>query len=868
MTRVAVIGAGIAGLAAARTLALAGLQVVLYEKEDNVGGHARTVQVDGISLDLGFMVFNRVTYPNMLKLFDDLGVEVEESDMSFSISLDEGRGWEWSSNGLLGLFAQRKNLLNPYFLRMIKEIIKFQQDVIQYLDSMETDDDRSYAKDTLETFVKTRGYSNEFLHFYLVPMCASIWSCPTQHVLQSSAVSILTFCRNHHLLEIFGRPQWMMVKGRSQSYVTKVVEELRANGCDIRVKCTVTKVFSSHQQIHVEDAEGHIDVYDQCVIGAHAPDALELMGSDATTEERTILGAFQYIYSDIYLHRDSKYMPKNNAAWSAWNFLGCKNKGVCLTYWLNKLQNLGNTGRPFLVTLNPDQPPQDSTLKWTTSHPIPSPAAAVASRHLDSIQGRRGIWFCGAYQGYGFHEDGLKSGLSAANKLLGYKFNVLQNVKYRSPTWTEYSARLVVTSFLRHYIKMGCLRLEEAGGSILTFGEQNKSSLGNCVLRIHHSSFYWKIATRADLGLADAFIDGDFTCVDTEKGLLNLFLILISNRDECNQSSQNSSKRSSRGWWSPVLTAVIGSASSYLRHLSNRNTLTNARRNVAAHYDLSNALFSLFLGENMTYSCAFFKNPTESLDDAQANKIRRMIKKAQIEQSHEVLEIGFGWGSMALEIVTQTGCKYTGITLSEEQLKFSQERVKEAGLEDKIMFLLCDYRTLPGYKKFDRIVSCEMLEAVGHEHYQEFFRRCDHLLAKDGIVVVQVITIPEERYDAYRSSSDFIKEYIFPGGCLPAFSTLTAAMTAASSLSVEHMENIGIHYYHTLLEWRQRFNANKSTILQLGFSEKFLRMWEYYFNYCAAGFQSCTLGVAQIVFSRPGNVPGFGDAWRRSCLCD
>ncbi|MCO5601575.1 hypothetical protein L7F22_055698 [Adiantum nelumboides] len=462
-----------------------------------------------------------------------------------------------------------------------------------------------------------------------------------------------------------------------------------------------------------------------------------------------------------------------------------------------------------------------------------------------------------------------KSGLSAANKLLGYKFNVLQNVKHRSPTWTEYSARLVVTSFLRHYIKVGSLRLEEAGGSILTFGEQNKSSSGNCVLRIHHSSFYWKIATRADLGLADAFIDGDFTCVDTEKGLLNLFLILISNRDESNQSSQNSSKRSSRGWWSPVLlTAVIGSASSYLRHLSHRNTLTNARRNVAAHYDLSNALFSLFLGDSMTYSCAFFKNPTESLEDAQANKIRRMIKKAQIEQSHEVLEIGFGWGSMALEIVKQTGCKYTGITLSEEQLKFSQERVKEAGLEDKVTFLLCDYRTLPGYKKFDRIVSCEMLEAVGHEHYQEFFRRCDHLLAKDGIVVVQVITIPEERYDAYRSSSDFIKEYIFPGGCLPAFSTLTAAMTAASSLCVEHMENIGIHYYHTLLEWRQRFNANKSTILQLGFSEKFLRMWEYYFNYCAAGFHSCTLGVAQIVFSRPGNVPGFGDAWSRSCLCD
>ncbi|KAI5084243.1 hypothetical protein GOP47_0000412 [Adiantum capillus-veneris] len=864
MTRVAVIGAGIAGLVAARTLALAGLEVVVYEKEDNVGGHARTVQADGVSLDLGFMVFNRVTYPNMLKLFDDLGVEIEESDMSFSISLDEGKGWEWSSNGLLGLFAQKKNLLNPYFLRMIKEIMKFQHDVVRYLDSIETDDDDAYVKDTLENFVKTRGYSNEFLQFYLVPMCASIWSCSSQHVLQSSAVSILTFCRNHHLLEVFGRPQWLTVKGRSQSYVTKVIEELRAHGCDLRLNCTATKVSSLHQGIQVEDAEGHTDVYDRCIIGAHAPDALTLLGSDATTEEHTILGAFQYSYSDIYLHRDRKYMPKNTAAWSAWNFLGCETSGVCLTYWLNKLQNLGDTGLPFLVTLNPSTPPQDSTLKWTTSHPIPSPAAAVASRHLDSIQGRRGIWFCGAYQGYGFHEDGLKSGLSAANDLLGCTFKPIKNVRHRSSTWPEYSAQLIVTSFLRQYIKIGSLQLEEAGGSILRFGEQSNPSSVKSVLRIHHSSFYWKIATRADLGLADAYIDGDFTCVDAERGLLSLLLILINNRDESNQTTQHSAKRS---WWNPVLlTAVIGSASSYLRHLSNRNTLTNARRNIAAHYDLSNALFALFLDETMTYSCAFFQSPTESLEDAQLNKIRRMIDKAQIEQSHEVLEIGFGWGSMALEIVRRTGCKYTGITLSEEQLKFAQERVKEAGLEDKITFLLCDYRTLLGHKKFNRIVSCEMLEAVGHEHFQVFFRRCDHLLAKDGIVVVQVITIPEERYDAYRLSSDFIKEYIFPGGCLPSFSTLTAAMTAASSLCVEHMENIGIHYFHTLLEWRQRFNANQSAILQLGFSEKFLRMWEYYFVYCAAGFQSCTLGVAQIVFSRPGNVPAFGDAWRRRCF--
>lgn len=854
------IGVGVAGLVSARTLALAGVEVVVYDKENYVGGHARTVEVDGIAVDLGFMVFNRVTYPNMITLFEETGVELEGSDMSFSVSMEEGRGWEWSSNGLSGLFAQKKNLLNPSFLRMIREIIKFQHEVLEYLESLETEDDDLRSNETLGHFTKKRGYSEEFLSCYLVPMCASIWSCSSRDILQSSAAAVLKFCRNHHLLQIFGRPQWLTVKGRSQSYVGKLVAELKAKGCQFRMNCAVSQVLTSEQGIQVGDAEGNVDTFDHCIIGAHAPDALKMLGNNATDDEHRILGAFQYSYSDIYLHRDVNFMPKSSAAWCAWNFLGCKDDRVCVTYWLNKLQNLGDTGRPFLVTLNPSSPPQDVILTWYTSHPIPSPAAVVASKQLNSIQGKRGLWFCGAYQGYGFHEDGLKSGLRAANDLLGSTFDPLKNIKYASPTWPEAAARLVVIAFLRQYIKTGCLQFQEAGGPVISFGEHKSGISHKCILRINHSSFYWKIATRADLGMADAYIDGDFTCVDSEKGLLNLLLVMIDNRDQHRQSRQHMSRR---GWWSPVLfTAIVGSASSYIRHFLRGNSLTNARRNIAAHYDLSNDLFGLFLDETMTYSCALFKNPTECLKDAQLRKIIHMINKAQIQQSHEVLEIGFGWGSMALEIVKRIGCKYTGITLSEEQLKFAQKQVKEANLEDKITLKLCDYRTLPGFQKYDRIISCEMLEAVGHEHFKEFFGRCDHLLAKDGIVVVQVITIPEERYDEYRVSSDFIKEYIFPGGCLPAFSTLTAAMTAGSSLCVEHMENIGIHYYHTLLAWRKRFHSNHSEILKLGFSEKFLRMWDYYFIYCAAGFHSCTLGVLQIVFSRPGNVVAFGDPWK------
>uniref|UniRef100_A0A804HTR5 Cyclopropane-fatty-acyl-phospholipid synthase n=1 Tax=Musa acuminata subsp. malaccensis TaxID=214687 RepID=A0A804HTR5_MUSAM len=314
------------------------------------------------------------------------------------------------------------------------------------------------------------------------------------------------------------------------------------------------------------------------------------------------------------------------------------------------------------------------------------------------------------------------------------------------------------------------------------------------------------------------------------------------------------------GWWTPLLlTAGVASARSFLWHISRRNTTTQARQNISRHYDLSNDFFSLVLDETMTYSSAIFKTEHEDLKIAQLRKISLLIEKAQINDKHEVLEIGCGWGSLAIEVVKQTGCRYTGITLSDEQLKYAKRSAKEAGLEDHINFMLIDYRQLPNYHKYDRIISCEMIEEVGHEYMEQFFGCCESLLAEDGIFVLQFISIPDERYDEYRRSSDFIKEYIFPGGCLPSLSRITTAMATSSRFCIEHLENIGIHYYQTLRCWRNNFFANKEKILALGFDEKFFRTWEYYFMYRAAGFKSCTLGDYQIVFSRPGNLRAFGE---------
>ncbi|KAK8571930.1 hypothetical protein V6N13_047559 [Hibiscus sabdariffa] len=857
--KVAVVGGGISGLVSAYVLAKQGANVVVYEKEDDLGGHSKTVCFDGVDLDLGFMVFNRVTYPNMMEFFESLGIDMEPSDMSFSVSLDHGQGCEWGSrNGFSSLFAQKSNLFNPYFWQMIREIIKFKNDVISYLELLENNPDID-RNETLGQFLTSRGYSELFQKAYLVPVCGSIWSCPTERVMDFSAFSILSFCRNHHLLQLFGRPQWMTVRWRSHRYVNKVREELESRGGQIRTGCEVHSVLSDGEGCTVVCENESRESFHGCIMAVHAPDALRLLGNQATYDESTVLGAFQYVYSDIYLHRDKNLMPKNPAAWSAWNFLGSTDNNVCLTYWLNVLQNLGETGLPFLVTLNPDYTPHHTLLKWTTGHPVPSVAATKASLVLDRIQGKRGIWFCGAYQGYGFHEDGLKAGMIAANSLMGKRCNILSNPKHMVPSLMETGARLFVTRFLSHFISTGSVILLEEGGTMFTFEGTNKKCSLKTVIKVHSAHFYWKVMTEADLGLADSYINGDFSFVDKRDGLLNLVMILIGNRDLISSNSKLSKKR---GWWTPLLlTAGLTSAKYFFKHVLRQNTLTQARRNISRHYDLSNDLFALFLDETMTYSSAVFKTEDEDLKDAQQRKISLLIEKARIDSKHEILEIGCGWGSLAIEVVKRTGCKYTGITLSEEQLKYAEKKVKEAGLQENIRFQLCDYRQLPSTCKYDRIISCEMIEAVGHEYMEDFFGCCESVLAEDGLLVLQFISIPEERYDEYRRSSDFIKEFIFPGGCLPSLTRITTAMNAASRLCVEHVENLGLHYYQTLRCWRENFLEKQSKIFDLGFNEKFIRTWEYYFDYCAAGFKSNTLGNYQVVLSRPGNVAALGNPY-------
>lgn len=355
------------------------------------------------------------------------------------------------------------------------------------------------------------------------------------------------------------------------------------------------------------------------------------------------------------------------------------------------------------------------------------------------------------------------------------------------------------------------------------------------LVTIHRYRFFSSLVFNANVGLGESFVNGDWEANDLTR-FLELFL---ANDDVLSDRSEK-------------LTA-IGRVFNRLVHWSRRNSVRNSRKNIAEHYDLGNDFYRLFLDESMTYSCAQFESPFDTLQSAQQRKIESMIGKACIGQGQHVLEIGCGWGSLALEVARKTGAFVTGITLSQEQLRIARERAEREGLDHLVNFQLCDYRHVGG--EYDRIISVEMLEAVGHDYYGSFFQRCDELLKPGGLAVFQTISIADHDYDLYRKSCDWIQKHIFPGGHLPSLTALTAATTKHSRLMFEGVENIGLHYGETLRRWRVAFMENLHEVKAQGFDEVFIRKWLYYMCYCEAGFNQRYLGTLQFVLTRTGSSP-------------
>ena len=419
--RIAIIGTGIAGNTAAYCLDQVNLghTLTIYEREGRIGGHSATVDIDyegsSISVDTGFIVYNEHNYPHMVAMFRHLGVETQVSDMSFSVSMNHG-SFEWAGKSgsaahvLNGLFAQRGNALNPRYWRMLGEILRFQKQSVIDLES-------GFLADLgLGQYLKARAFSEGFRDRYIVPMGAAIWSTPAKQMLEFPATSFVAFFDNHRLLQ-WDRPIWRTVTGGSRHYVSKLISGF---GDRIRTGVAVQHIRREENGVRVNDDQGGSELFDQVVVATHAPDALKMLG-DASVEERAILGAVQYRFNDVYLHRDTRLMPRRKAAWAAWNFLQDNDDGskdVAVTYWMNRLQAI-DTSKPLFVSLNPPFAPDPSKVfgRYSYDHPQYDRAALDAQRKLETIQGKNRTWFCGAWTGYGFHEDGLKAGLKVAEGL-------------------------------------------------------------------------------------------------------------------------------------------------------------------------------------------------------------------------------------------------------------------------------------------------------------------------------------------------------------------------------------------------------------------------------------------------------------------
>lgn len=403
--KIAVIGAGISGLGAAYLLAPKH-DVTIYEKNDYVGGHSRTIDARGKShclpVDTGFIVFNNWNYPNLLGLFKALGVPYQKSDMSFGVSIQDG--WlEYSSGGLL---AQKRNIFRPNYWRMIRDILYFNKHAPAYIEK-----DPSI---TLEECLKQLGMSDWFKNYYILAMGASIWSCPIETMLEFPARTFLQFFKNHGLLNIKNRPQWYTVTGGSREYVKRLTAALPNS---IKIKNAVKNVTASaNGKSTVEDSTGKSDVFDHVIFACHADEAMKIL-QNPTDDQRAVIGSFRYQNNKIVVHGDASFMPKRKKCWASWIYVSegkqDKKPDVSLTYWMNNLQSL-DPDFPLFVTLNPGREPKAELVydRHEFSHPIFDRPAIDAQGRIPDIQGQNNIWFCGAYQRYGFHEDGL---LSAVN---------------------------------------------------------------------------------------------------------------------------------------------------------------------------------------------------------------------------------------------------------------------------------------------------------------------------------------------------------------------------------------------------------------------------------------------------------------------
>ncbi len=383
----------------------------------------------------------------------------------------------------------------------------------------------------------------------------------------------------------------------------------------------------------------------------------------------------------------------------------------------------------------------------------------------------------------------------------------------------------------------GKLRVVLPAGEELFYGL--KAPGPEATLKVLNPACFKKCILYGEVGFGESYVDGDWE-TDDVVSVLSWFIINLENA-----SAAYSLKRRL-----PLTDFLL--ILNRLRHKARANHTAGARRNISDHYDLGNDFFKIFLDPSMTYSCAYFSSPDQSLESAQTEKYDRLCRKLKLTSSDHLLEIGGGWGGFAVHAARNYGCQVTSITISEEQWKYAKDRAAAEGLSNQIDFQLTDYRNVTG--KFDKIVSIEMIEAVGHEYFKSFFKKCHELLNRYGLLGIQAITCPDSRYESHRKNVTWMQKHIFPGGLLLSIGVMNKAINDTGDLQLWNLEEMGLHYARTVATWRENFNHKLESVLAQGFSEKFIRKWNYYLTSCEATFRTRNLTVVQAIYSRPNNL--------------
>jgi cyclopropane-fatty-acyl-phospholipid synthase len=784
--KIAIIGSGISGLSAAYYSCKFNLadEIHIFEKDNEIGGHSKSFN----NIELGFQVFNKRTYPNFLELLEDLDIEYIETDMSFSVK---------NSNIEYGCKNIGYTLLhNSKFRTLLFEINCFYNIANTYLKKPYP---ISYAD-----FCEKNNISIELQNNFILPLISSIWSIGTSDVSNTQMIFILNFLNNHGLLG-FDNEQWYILKNGSREYKQKITSY-----CSSKLGSRF-KIMTEHHIQKIEWKRNNVyvdgELFDKVVIGTPCDIPKRLL-YNKTELQSQILDHFETINQQIYVHRDITFMPFNTNYWSSWNFIQHKKsrKKPILTYWMRSLQHI--TDERLFVTLNPPIKPANMVYKWTTTHP----KFNTEYKNIHKIQGIHNIYYVGAYLGYHFHEDGVKSALNVINLITNKATIPVYDVLQIKPKVND-----VIFERIFFYILKKCIKK----GHLIIYYKNNKHIFGNpsqpaCYVTITNPAAFRQILINNDIGLGESYMN----CWIVTNHLTDFMNCIFSNYENIKN----------------ILTLDFNILN-YILHYKNNNTIINSKSNIEYHYDLGNDFYKLWLDETMTYSCGIFDdNNTDDLKKASLKKYDRIIDTLQINSDDTVLEIGCGWGGFIKRCIERTGCKVTGITLSNQQYKFCNKR----GYNVKLI----DYRDMTGI--FTKIVSIEMIEAVGADNHYIYFNKINNLLTQNGCAMIQAICYNNlNQYNASINCSDFIKKYIFPG-CQCVCLEIINNHIVNNNMKITDIFEFGLSYATTLDIWQKRFNQTFSG----QFDDRFKNMWNFYLSYCSAAFTNKLQCVKQIAFMK------------------